>query len=66
MSEADDLRKCLADIVVASVLHPEHRGFEIVPRITLDQARMLIEREDINAATKRMPDWRRNARGEGQ
>ena len=51
--EATELRMILADILLGAVLHPACPTLETVPRATLDQARMVIDRDDVAAAAER-------------
>lgn len=47
-------KKVLADIVLSAVLHPVFPDrFETVSRPVLDQARMLLDDEDLQQAAER-------------
>ena len=68
MADAEDLRKVLADIVLGAVMHPAHPAYEIIPRATLDEARMVIDQSDLAAAAERArerrhPSMRRKGEG---
>ena len=53
MDDAETYKKALADIVVSAVMVPEFPGEEYVATQALDQARFLLDSEDLSQSAKR-------------